>query len=363
MRNPYDVLGVPKTATIEEIKQAYRAGAKKYHPDMNPGNDNAVELFKEVQFAYEQIGDPVKRAQYDSGHVNFRRGRSSGFTTSNPGPSPGFSFEEVVSEFFGGSKVKGRNITVRIEIELKDVLTGCKKYIKLKKRKPCESCRGEGIESFKTCNACTGTGFVQMFDAPFEMQHFCKSCKGTGKWDIVKCSDCAGTGLLPGFFESDLEVNVPPGIENGMQIRYNGQGEQATKAGGQTGDAIIFILVKEHSVFSRENQNLLIEVPVSYTQLVLGGEIEVPTLAEGIIKVKIPPGSQSNTKFRIKGRGLPYRQGIGDLIATVKVEIPKTPDLEYQEVLSQLAIHEQRIVTPRREHWNQKVQTEVKQAK
>lgn len=361
MRNPYEVLGVPKTATAEEIKQAYRAGARKHHPDMNPGDDGAAERFKEVQSAYDQIGDPVKRAQYDSGHMNFRRrGRSSGSATPNPGPPPGFSFEEVMSEFFGGSKVKGRNITVRIEIELKDVLTGCKKYVKLKKRKPCESCRGEGVESFKTCNACAGAGFVQMFDAPFEMRHPCKSCGGTGKWDIVKCSDCAGTGLLPGFFESDLEVNIPPGIESGMQIRYNGQGEQSTKIGGQTGDAIVFILVKEHPIFSRENQNITVEVPVSYTQLVLGGEIEVPTLGEGIIKVKVPPGSQSHTKFRIKGRGLPCGHGIGDLIATVKVEIPKTPDPEYQEVLERLAAQEQRIVTPRREHWSQKVRTEAK---
>jgi len=357
MRDPYEVLGLAKTASEEEVKKAYRQAARKHHPDANPGDDDASNRFKEVQAAYELLSDPIKRSQYDGGHMRFRQ---RGARPKNPGPPPGFSFEEVMSEFFGGSKLKGRNITVRIEIELKDVITGCKKYIKLKKRKPCASCRGEGIADFKTCTACTGSGFVQTFDAPFEMRHPCKSCGGTGKWDITKCSDCAGTGLLPGFFESDLEVNIPPGIESGMQIRYPGQGEEATRIGGQTGDAIIFVLVKDHPTFTREGPNILLEVPLSYTQLALGGEIELPTLAEGIIKVKVPAGSQSHTKFRIKGKGLPYGRGIGDLVATVKAEVPKQIDEEYTKVLEQLAELEKKNVTPRREQWAKKVQSEGK---
>lgn len=357
MRDPYEVLGVAKTASEEEVKKAYRQAARKNHPDMNPGDDDAANRFKEVQSAYEILSDPIKKSQYDGGHMRFRRRTEK---TKNPGPPPGFSFEEVMSEFFGGSKLKGRNITVRIEIELKDVVTGCKKYVKLKKRKPCESCRGEGVSDFKTCTACTGSGFFQTFEAPFEMRHPCKSCNGTGKWDIVKCSDCAGTGLLPGFFESDLEVNIPPGIESGMQIRYPGQGEEPSRTGGQTGDAIVFVLVKEHPIFARENQNILLEVPVSYTQLVLGGEVEIPTLAEGIIKVRVPAGSQSHTKFRIKGKGLPFGMGIGDLIATLKAEVPKQIDEEYRNILEQLAELEKKNVTPRREQWTKKVQTEGK---
>jgi len=351
MRDHYEVLGVSKTASAEEIKKAYRQAAKKHHPDANPGDDDASNRFKEVQSAYDVLSDPIKKSQYDSGHTRFKQ------RTPRPNRPPSSSFEEVMSEFFGGSKLKGRNVTVRIEIELKDVITGCKKYIKLKKRKPCGSCRGEGVSDFKTCTACTGTGFFQTFDAPFDVRHPCKSCGGTGKWDITKCSDCAGTGLLPGFFESDLEVNIPPGIESGMQLRYSGQGEESTRIGGQTGDAIIFILVKDHHIFTREGQNILLEVPLSYTQLVLGGEIELPTLAEGIIKVKIPAGSQSHTKFRIKGKGLPYGKGIGDLIATVKVEVPKQIDDEYINILNKLSEMEEKIVTPRRDQWSKKVKS------
>jgi molecular chaperone DnaJ len=353
MRDPYEVLGIQKNATEEEIKKAYKTAARKHHPDANQGDAEAEVRFKEVQSAYDILSDPRKKMLHDNG------GSSSMHFRRRSGPVPtgaGFSYEEVMEEFFGGGKFRGRNVTVRLEIELKEVITGCQKHIKIKKRKPCVGCRGEGFTDFKNCNACSGTGFVQTFDAPFEMRHACKSCGGSGKYNIVKCADCAGTGLLPGFYEEELDVNIPAGIDSGMQIRYSGRGEQSVRSGGTPGDVIIFILVKDHSVFTREGPNILVEVPVSYTQLVLGGEIQIPSLAEGILKVKVPAGSQSHTKFRVKGRGLPVGNGmIGDLIATVKTETPKIIDEEYKKVLEQLAELESKNVTPRREQWVKKV--------
>lgn len=358
MRDPYEVLGVAKTATEDEIKKAFKQGAKKNHPDMNPGDEAAADRFKEISSAYEILSDPVKKAQYDrGGQTPFRRRTNPGWRNSSP--PPGFSFEEVMAEFFGGSKLKGRNITFRLEIELKEVFTGCKKYIKLKKRKPCIGCRGEGTTDFKVCTACSGVGFVQTFDPPFEMRHTCKSCNGTGKWDIVKCSDCAGTGLLPGFYESDLEVPIPSGIESGAQLRFQGQGEEPVRSNGIAGDVMVFVLVKDHPIFTREGANLNVEIPISYTQLALGAEIDIPTLVDETISVKIPPGSQSHTKFRIKGKGLPSSRGVGDLVATVKIETPKNIDDEYKKALEQLSELERQNVTPRREQWKKKV-AEVK---
>lgn len=352
--NPYQVLGIEKSATEEEIKKSYKKLSRLHHPDVNPTDPDAVNRFKEVQTAYEILSDPTKKSMYDGGHSMQFRKRAK---PQNPATA-GFSFETVMEEFFGGSKFRGRNITVRIEIELKEVVTGCKKHVKLKKRKPCVGCRGNGYTEYKDCTVCHGEGFIKTFDTPFEVRHACKSCGGSGKYNVVKCGDCAGTGMLPGFYEDELEVNIPPGIDSGMQLRFAGQGEESLKAGGQSGDTIVFILVKEHPVFTREGANILLEVPASYTQLALGGEVEVPTLTEGKFNIKVPAGTQSHTKFRIKGRGLPTIKGvIGDLIATLKTETPKQLSDEYKKILEQLAELEKKNVTPRREQWSKKVET------
>jgi molecular chaperone DnaJ len=197
-------------------------------------------------------------------------------------------------------------------------------------------------------------------DAPFEMRTSCSVCAGTGKANVKKCGDCLGSGYLPGFHEKALEIAIPAGIENGMQVRLAGEGEESLR-GGRSGDVMIFVLVKDHPIFSREGPNLTVEVPVSYTQLVLGGEVEIPTLAEGTLKVKVPNGSQSHTKFRLKGRGFPTGKGlVGNLIATLKIETPKTFDEDYKKVLDQLAELEKKNITPRREQWAKKVSGEGK---
>lgn len=355
MRDYYEVLGVAKNATEDEIKKAYRTGARKHHPDVNPGDsDAASKRFQEIQEAYETLSDPIKRARYNgSPHMKFRRSKS------NSGPPPGATYEEIVEEFFGGSVYKGRNITVRLEVEFKEVLTGCKKNIKVKKRKRCTGCAGMGFTGFQPCSNCQGSGMVQISDSPFGFNTSCQICNGTGKVSLVKCGDCIGSGYLPGYYEKALEVNIPAGIDNGMQVRLAGEGEESLR-GGRAGDVMIFVLVKEHSLFGREGANISVEVPVSYAQLVLGDEIEIPTLTEGVLKVKVPAGSQSHTKFRLKGKGFPIGGGLGDLIATLKIEIPKSIDGEYKEVLEKLSELEKKNITPRREQWSKKVNGESK---
>ena len=358
MKDYYETLGISRSASVEEIGKAYRKLAFTHHPDRNPGDPEAVERFKEVQEAYDTLNDSVKKSMYDGGGHNMhfrRRPRHPG-----PTPPPGFSFEDVMADFFGGSSFKGRNITVRIEVEFKEVLTGCTKHIKVKKRKRCTGCQGQGFTGFQPCTHCEGTGATQVHDAPFEMRTACPVCAGTGKASVVKCGDCAGSGYFPGYYEKALEIAIPAGIENGMQVRLAGEGEESLR-GGRSGDVMVFVLVKEHPLFNREGPNLTVEVPVSYTQLVLGGEVEIPTLAEGTLKVKVPNGSQSHTKFRLKGKGFPTGKGsVGDLIATLKIETPKTFDEDYKKALEQLAELEKKNVTPRREQWAKKVSGESK---
>lgn len=359
MKDFYEVLGIAKNANEEDIKKAYRQGAKKHHPDVNPGDPESIERFKEVQEAYDTLSDPIKKARYDSAtpHMRFRRRPQPKSGTSDP--PPGFAFEEVMEEFFGGSTFKGRNITVRLEIEFKEVLTGCTKHIKIKKRKRCTGCVGKGFTGFQPCPNCEGSGAVQVADSPFGFSTPCQVCSGTGKASVVKCGDCIGSGYLPGYHEKALDVKIPAGIENGMQVRLVGEGEESIR-GGRSGDVMVFVLVKEHPIFSREGANISVEVPVSYTQLVLGDEIEIPTLAEGTLKVKVPAGSQSHTKFRLKGKGFPVGLILGDLIATLKIETPKTFDEDYKKALERLSELEKKNITPRREQWSKKVSGESK---
>lgn len=364
MINPYEVLGVSKNSTAEEIQNAYRKLVLKYHPDHNQGDKNAVEKLKEINSAFEILSDPLQKARYD----NARRGPTfTGFQTKRKPKedktSENYSYEDVVADFFGGSVYKGRNITVRLEIDLKEVFTGCVKYIKVKKKKRCFSCDGKGYTDFNACHVCSGSGSVQIPDSPFQFLTKCPHCKGSGKSSLIKCGDCLGTCFLPGLHDHDVKVNIPCGIENGIQIRIAGEGEDSIRGGsidGRSGDVIVFIIVKDHPIFQRQGKDLLVEVPVSYTQLVLGGEIQIPIITGEIVEVKIPEASQSHTKFRLKGKGLKVGNTIGDLIATVKIETPKNINEEYKKTLQELSQLEKTFVTPRREQWSKNFNTNSK---
>jgi molecular chaperone DnaJ len=358
-RNFYEVLGVSKDATGDDIRKAYRDIAKRSHPDMNRGKDNteSTERFKEAGRAYEVLSDPDKRRRYDAGQrpdMHFRRSRRP---ASSPfGFQQGGQFESVVEEFFGESVHRGRNIQARIEIELKDVITGTQKKIKIKRRGKCDRCKGHGYTEFTPCASCSGTGRVNINETPFQIESHCQVCGGTGKSDVLRCEPCHGQGFTV-MKDHNITVNVPAGIFEGMQIRMPGQGEVAKK-GEKNGDLIIFVLVKKHEIFIREQGNLILNVPVSYTQVALGDTITLPTLSGEDVSVKIPAGTQSGTRFRIKGQGLPDArvQGhIGDMIAFIKVETPKKMDEDYIKIVKELAEMEKKDVTPKRKAWSKKV--------
>lgn len=349
-RNFYEVLGVDKASGPEEITKAYRKLSKQYHPDRNPGDDDALAKYREVQEAHETLSDPHRRSAYDlpNSQQRFNRGR-------RPPPNPGYHFNEVMEEFFGGSISRGRNIQIRVEVDLNEVMTGCTKLVKVKKRSRCVKCTGKGYSSSTVCQPCNGTGFKITTDAPFMVQTVCPDCEGKGVTKTVRCVDCLGAGFTP-MQDKSLNVKIPGGIGHGMSIRIAGEGEEPQKAHGIPGDVLVVVLIKEHNIFRREGFDLVVDIPVSYTQVALGAKIDIPTLGGDKVEVQIPAGSQTNTKFRLKGRGLPDMRGsTGDILATVKVETPKTPDDEYKKVLEQLAELESKVVTPRREGWAKKV--------
>ena len=339
MKDYYEILGISNTENIEDIKRAYRIEARKHHPDLNQNDPGSTDRFKKIQEAYENLSDPIKKSSYDA---------------QNPaGSQQDFSFQEDMNGFFNGTVHRGRNFSIRIEVDYKDVLLGCTRSVLIRKKLRCVSCQGCGAEKFECCDFCHGTGSMKIVDVPLEIITVCQKCNGSGKKISRKCGKCGGSGFLPDYFNHQLGVFIPAGAESGSTFRVAGEGEESRK-GGNFGDLIIFITVKKHDFFHKEGPNLTIDVPVSYTQLVLGSEIEIPTLNDGFVKVKIPKGSQSHTKFRIKGKGILFHGVVGDLIATVKIETPKILDDSHKKVLEELAKIEQLNVTPKREHWSKK---------
>jgi len=363
-RDYYEVLELNRTASDEQIRKAYRKLARKYHPDMNPGDTESPERFKEVQNAYETLSDPAKKSLYDLGrNKSSMHFRSRPKAKPKPPPSYSSHFEEVVGEFFGAaSNFRGRNIQVRIEIDFADVYKGCTRSVKLKKKRRCLSCDGSGHTSFAPCPNCRGSGFVKAaIDAPFMLNAECPACFGSGKSATVACKDCKN-GFMPDLTERVVNVTIPAGTDNGMQIRIVNEGEDSLRPTGKPGDLFVVVLVKDHPYFKREGQNLLLDIPVSYTQLFLGDKIEVPTMTDEKYKVEIPKGCQTGTRFRIKGRGFPGGKGtIGDLIVTLKVETPKDiVDEDYNKVMVQLAELEKKYVSMRREEWAKKTSSSHK---
>jgi molecular chaperone DnaJ len=351
MKDYYEILGLSNTENIEDIKKAYRTEAKKHHPDLNQSDTGSTDRFKKIQEAYDTLSDPIKKSIYDSKNtMHFRHRKSKPADNSQQD----FSFQEVMDGFFNGTAHIGRNVSLKIEIGYKDVLLGCIRNILIRKKLRCVSCHGFGAEEFENCDFCMGTGTMKIADVPFEITTACQKCSGSGKMISVKCAKCGGSGFTPDYFNNQLKVFIPPGAENGSTFRVAGEGEESRK-GGSFGDLIIFVTVKKHDIFHKEGANLHVDVPVSYTQLVLGDEIEIPTLNDDFVKVKIPKGSQTHTKFRLKGKGVFYNGVIGDLIATLKIETPKSLNDNHRKILEQLAKIEQSNVTPKREHWSKKI--------
>jgi molecular chaperone DnaJ len=351
MKNYYEILGIDKDATEEDVKNAYRKAAQLHHPDRNPGDENARERFKEIHEAYEILSDSTKRSRYDRSIFRFQNKPSSkkdgGFS---------FGFHNTKNDFFGKSSFKGRTITIRLEIELAEAAFGCEKPIKISKRKRCVFCKGLGFKEFISCEQCNGLGFfVITYDAPFETRQNCHFCDGKGKILIKKCDDCQGGMYAKELIEETVNVKIPAGVENGSQLKLPELGEESLR-GGSPGDVILNVSIKQHEFFVRDGLNLLVDIPVSFSDLVFGSETKLFNLNNEQVVLKIPAGTQSHSKLRLKNQGLLDMFGsAGDIIATVKCETPKNLEEDYEKVLVELKEVEKKYLGPKKELWIKKI--------
>ena len=346
-RDYYEVLGLSKGASADEIKKGYRAKAKELHPDRNSDNPNAETMFKEVNEAYDVLKDADRKAAYDRyGHAAFEGGMGGG---GRPGGGPGdfssaFSdvFDDLFGDFMGGGRGNSRNRASRgsdlrynLQVTLEDAYSGLQKSINIPTSVECGSCNGTGAEGGSeptTCPTCSGMGKVRATQGFFTVERTCPTCSGIGQMIKNPCKKCGGQGRA----EKDraLSVNIPAGVETGTRIRLSGEGEAGPR-GGPSGDLYIFIEVREHGIFQREGGNLFCRVPVSMTSAALGGDIEVPTIDGGRSRVKIPSGSQSGRQMRLRNKGMPSIKSsqIGDMFIELAIETPVNLTSRQKELL------------------------------
>lgn len=358
-RDYYEVLGVSRDAGGDEIKKAYKKLALKYHPDRNQGDEEAVDKFKEAAEAYEVLGNDEKRARYNRfGHegVQGAAGRGGGgFNDIN-------DIFDVFGDLFdgfgmgggrrrGGGRraTQGDSLKTRLQIDLLEAAKGCEKTVEIRRKETCNTCDGSGAKAGSaadSCDYCGGHGQVVQSQGFFRVQTTCPACKGEGKIIRDKCSACNGAGKVADSVK--LDVKVPAGVDTGMTLRLTDEGE-AGSLGGPRGDLYVEIHVREHSLFHRDGPDLICEVPISYTQAVLGAEIEIPCL-EGKTQHYIYPGTQPGEVIRIRGGGMPDPRGgrAGDLQLHVILEVPKKIDSEQEALLRDLAELEQAAVSPHR---------------
>jgi molecular chaperone DnaJ len=347
-RDYYEILGVGRTATDVELKSAYRKLAMKYHPDRNPGDDAAEETFKEGAEAYAVLADTDKRSLYDRfGHQGVNAAGGGGFD-----PTVFSGFEDILGglgdifgfgDLFGGGRrrggpQRGADLRYDLEITFEEAARGAETAVQIPRQENCETCHGSGAapgSSPTVCQQCRGQGQVRFQQGFFTVARTCPQCRGAGKVISKPCQACRGAGRVA--HERKITVKIPAGIATGQQLRLQGEGE-AGFAGGPAGHLFVVVHVQEHEFFRRDGMNLFCEIPVNFTTVALGGEIQVPTL-DGTDNVKVPEGTQTGTTLRLRGKGMPdvNGRGRGDLFATVQVLTPKKLTKEQRGLLVQLA--------------------------
>ncbi len=343
-RDYYDVLGVNKSATPEQIKSAYRKLAVKYHPDKNKGDKASEDKFKEASEAYHVLSNAERKQNYDNfGHAAFENGGGGRGGFSNFDFSSHFSdiFEDFFGEGFGGgrrsrrSNNRGSDLRYDLSITLEEAYSGKKQDIKFSSSEKCDTCKGSGSKpghNVGSCSMCGGHGQVRSSQGFFTVQQTCPQCSGSGEEITNPCSSCGGQGKKQS--SKRLSVTIPKGVDDGTRIRLSGKGEAGTKGGGN-GDLYLFINVYSHELFKRSDENLFFECPISIADAALGTSIEIPTIDGGKAKIKIPAGTQSGKQFRLRSKGMPFMRGsgTGDLYIQVNTEVPISLNKEQKELL------------------------------
>ena len=344
-RDYYDVLGVDKSSSADQIKSAYRKLAIKFHPDKNKGDKAAEEKFKEASEAYHVLSNSERKQNYDNfGHAAFENGGSGRGGFGNFDFSGSFSdiFEDFFSEGFGGSgrrsrksNYRGSDLRYDLTIDLEEAYFGKKQDIKFTTSDKCETCSGTGSKpgyNAGSCSMCAGHGQVRSSQGFFTVQQTCPQCSGSGEEITHPCTSCSGQGKKQA--SKRLSVTIPKGVDDGTRIRLAGKGEAGSRGAGN-GDLYLFINVKSHDLFKRSEENLFFECPISIADAALGSSIEIPTINGGKAKIKIPAGTQSGKQFRLKGKGMPFMRGNGegDLYIQVNTEVPISLNKEQKELL------------------------------
>ncbi len=342
----YELLGLDRNASADEIKKAYRKAALKYHPDRNPGNDEAEERFKECSEAYEVLSDPQKKQLYDSyGHDGVKSSFGGhDFRWENFSHANDFQdiFGSIFDDLFGGRSQqpsRGRDLLYNLDISLKEAYTGLEKEIEIKRNEACENCKGTGAKpgtNRQVCPNCRGTGQQRFQQGFFTFAQTCGQCQGSGSIIAHPCDKCKGKGLTPKT--KTIKIKIPAGIDSGMRMVLRGEGEAGTN-GTPAGDLYVEINVQQHNLFTRREADLICDIPISFSQASLGAEIEIPSLEGNTVKLKIPAGTQSHQVLRLKGKGMPGVRSSrhGDMHIRVIVQVPQKLSARQKELLEEFA--------------------------
>jgi len=379
-RDYYEVLGVSKTASDDEIKKAYRKAAKANHPDLHPGDKAAEARFKEIGEAYEILSDPEKRSRYDQfgfAGVDPNYAADSGFGGFGGFGGGGFDVDlgSIFSDFFGGGASsssrrsgprKGENVRTGVTLTFEEAAFGCEKEVSASRIEECASCKGTGSADGSapvTCSACGGSGYTRTVrQTPFgamQQQTTCQKCGGTGKTVSNPCPTCRGKGKVRK--NKKISVKIPAGVDNGQAVRVSGEGSVGT-GGGPKGDLLVEVNVLSHPIFQREGSDVLCEMPITFSQAALGSELEVPTL-DGKVRYSIPEGTQTGTTFRLRNKGIPmvgYQNRRGDQYVTVVVETPRNLTREQKDLLRQFGESAAEESNPQRKSFFEKVKDSFK---